>query len=72
MAGLPTYADSLVIIINTYGYGGNINHTKFFKSLEQSKQLFKLKFDKEVDSKHPVLNKKVRTDRFTRPLSSPR
>ena len=54
---------------NPYGYGGNINHSEFCERLDQAKKFFNWKYYKEGDKK-TVLNKKTRTERFTRPLFS--
>ena len=56
---------------NTYGYGSNINCAKFYERLEQAKQFFEGKYDKEGGVKHPVLYKKAKTERFKNLLSSP-
>ena len=71
MAVLLTYAASLVIIINPYGCGGNINYAKLYERLEQAKQSFGIKYDNGGDDTHPVLNNKCRNYQFTRSLISP-
>ena len=67
---LPTYAVSMTIGRNPYGYYRNINNSNFCESLEKAKQFFKWIYNKDGDIVHPVLNKKARTERFITPLRS--